>query len=155
LITTLTESSEPFGLVIALALASTLISSSAIASAAPEAEEKPSTSTFRIGAIKQIVITQQTSAHEKSLHEPPGCKGFQLTRKDVSHYLRITHATNSHHFHYRVNFSMCSAGGTLALQDGRTGAWMINRGRGGIVTLSDGTEFFLYCKKCSGKKYYF
>jgi hypothetical protein len=114
---------------------------------------EPKTSAFRLPVIKQIVIQTQGSANQKSDDEPKGCAHFRLTKNEVLQYLRAARAIDHNDFLHTIDWSPCAVSGTVALADGRTGEWSIHKLRGGSLKLSDGTEFFLYCAKCNGKKF--
>jgi hypothetical protein len=114
---------------------------------------EPRTAPLRIGKIKEIVILSQGLAEDKDATEPEGCEHFQLTLSEVSYYFRVARAITKRDYHHTIVFSPCGVRGRITFADGRTGQWGIQKYRGGVVVLSDKTEFYLYCVKRCGKKF--
>jgi hypothetical protein len=115
--------------------------------------DAPTTRALRLPAVNQIVIKQQGSANKKSDDEPKGCAHFRLTSSDVSSFLRNTGEIEKQDYLHAIDWSPCAVSGSIKLADGRTGDWSIHKLRGGTLTLSDGSEYFLYCAKCKSRKF--
>jgi hypothetical protein len=116
-------------------------------------EFEPSTTRFNAPPIASIVIESQGSSEADATDPGIDCAKFQLTQGDVRRYLRSAREISRENYSGKINFTSCAAQGRLKLKDGRTGTWLIQKLRGGTMTLSDGKEYYLYCRKCTSKKF--
>jgi hypothetical protein len=116
-------------------------------------EFEPKTMRFNVAPIASIAIESQGSSEADAADPQLQCSKFRLAQSDVRSYLRSTREISRANYLHTINYSSCASQGTLKLKDGRTGTWLIQKLRGGTLTLSDGKEYYLYCPKCTSKKF--
>jgi hypothetical protein len=116
-------------------------------------EFEPDTWRFKVPAIASIAIKSQGANEVDTADERFSCAEFQLTQSDVGLYLHSARQISRRDYMHKIDYSSCSVQGSLKLKDGRTGRWLIQKLRGGTLSLSDGKSYYLYCPKCTSKKF--
>lgn len=89
----------------------------------------------------------------KAYEEAPynlDCSKFQLTQEQVRQFLSKARQTDPQAADATLDRSPCRASGRVLFVDGSVGTWEIEQLRVGTLSLPDGSEMMLFCRRCRG-----
>ncbi len=103
--------------------------------------------------IQHVSIIENGATSPAEPESTATCSRFRLTESQVRRYFAKARSANPSDVHYTLDWSPCSASGTLVFQNGKAARWSITQSRAGSLTMDNGEEITLYCPTCKFKPF--
>lgn len=144
------------------AVLAVLISYSVMAGAPPEqvAKDEADLSTpvpkplpTDLPPIKSISVTTpsidvRSDAEKRAFPEVFSCDHFRVSLSDMETYFATAKRISKQDYMHVIDWVPCQAFGMIEFVNGQTATWGVMMSSGGVITLKDHNEIFLYCSRC-------
>jgi len=87
-------------------------------------------------------------ADKKKFPEAFSCDDFRVSQRDIEKFFKLTHAISQQDYLHAIDWVPCWASGNIHFADNTTAQWDIMMSGAGVVTFADGTQRFLFCRRC-------
>ncbi len=112
---------------------------------------------YMITPVRKIVIKEMgkwSDRRSSSEETQQDCAAFKPRETDVREFFHRARRVSFSTYLNDLDASRCYATGEIVFEDGDRGTWVIDAGRRGVLTLSDGINLYFFCTKCRAKVFY-
>lgn len=112
---------------------------------------------YKVTPVKKIIIreTGKWSDRRSSSDETQqDCVAFKPRETDIREFFQSARRVSFSTYLNNLDASRCYATGEIDFENGDRGTWVIDAGRRGILTLSDGINLYFFCTKCRANVFY-
>ena len=112
---------------------------------------------YQITSVKRIAVKETgkwSESRSSSDETQQDCAAFRLRETDVREFFHRARRVSFSKYLNDLDASRCYAAGEILFENGDRGTWVIDAGRRGVLTLSDGINLYFFCTKCRAKVFY-
>lgn len=138
------------GLQISIIVAIGMLTTSAIAHGSNECQEASEFAPYRcplhLPAISKIMVKEHHRPDTEAQAEE--CSSYRVSETQARRFLERAWTVSRDDSLHRLDWSPCSAVGSVEFVDGRQGDWYISALGRGTLTISGAPPVYLYCPDC-------
>jgi hypothetical protein len=112
---------------------------------------------YKVTPARKVIIRETgkwSDLRSSSDETQQDCAAFKPRETDIREFFHRARRVSFSTYLNNLDASRCYATGEIDFENGDRGTWVIDAGRRGVLTLSDGINLYFFCTKCRANVFY-